>query len=93
MKCRLDQAALLAMEIPIARQQAITKQKTQISQVILYEVAGLLNQQVAHMFRTQEHHDLLLAKLYCRHTTIRLLDLAHKTQGIASQLEYIAHDW
>ncbi len=93
MKCRLYKAALLAMEISIACKQAIAKKKTQISQVILYEVAGLLNQEVTHMFRAQEQHDLLLAKLYCRHTTKRLLGLAHKTQGIASQLEYIAHEW
>jgi len=90
---RLYKAALLAMEISIARQQAITKKKTQVSQVILYEVAGFLNQEVAHMFRAQEQHDLLLAKVDCRHMTIRLLGLAHKTQGIASQSEYIAHDW
>src|SRR5207247_10818641 len=84
MKCRLYKAALLAMEISIACKQAIAKKKTQISQVVLSEVAGLLNQHVAHMFSAQEHHDLLLAKLYCRHTTIRSLDLAHTTQGTPS---------
>jgi hypothetical protein len=75
---RLDKAALLAVEISVARQKTITKQETKVTQTGLYEVAGFLNQEVAHMFRTEEQHNLLLAKVDCGHAAVCLLHFTHK---------------
>jgi hypothetical protein len=85
-ECGLDQAALLTMEISIACKQAITKQKTQVTQTRLYEVAWLLDQEVANMFRAEEHDNRYLPKMDSCHTTIRLLHLSHKMQRVASKL-------
>ena len=45
------------------------------------------------MFRAEEHHNLVFAKVNCSHTTVRLLHLAHKMQRVASKLKCIAYDW
>jgi hypothetical protein len=57
-KSGLYQAALLAMQFPVDRQQAVSQVPAQISiELAAGEVTGLVDQKIADVLRPKEQHD------------------------------------
>jgi hypothetical protein len=93
MEGRLDKTALLAMKIAFGGKQTITEEEAQISaasNIGFGEVAWILGQEVAHVFRAEKQHKRCFPHVNSGHASVGSLHFPEEDQWIALKLKGIA---